>query len=44
MKLICSQLNIVGIDNVELNPGLDSSGRSTALACKFLREELLSLR
>ena len=44
MELICSQLNIVGIDNVELNPGLDSSGRSTALACKFLREELLSLR
>lgn len=44
MRLICQNLNIVGIDNVELNPGLDSSGRSTALACKFLREELLSLR
>lgn len=43
MRLICSSLNIVAIDNVELNPGLDSSGRSTALACKFLREELLSL-
>ena len=44
MLLICKHLNVVGIDNVELNPGLDSSGRSTALACKFLREELLSLR
>ena len=41
---ILAQLNVVGLDNVELNPGLDSSGRSTALACKFLREELLSLR
>ena len=44
MVRICKQLNIVGIDNVELNPGLDPTGRSTALACKFLREELLSLR
>ena len=44
VRLICEKLNVVGLDNVELNPGLDSSGRSTALACKFLREELLSLR
>ena len=44
MRLICQKLNIVGIDNVELNPGLDPTGRSTALACKFLREELLSLK
>lgn len=43
MRLICSKLNVVAIDNVELNPGLDTSGRSTALACKFLREELLAL-
>lgn len=43
MRLICRRLMVVGIDNVELNPGLDPSGRSTALACKFLREELLSL-
>ncbi len=43
MSLICQRLMVVGIDNVELNPGLDPSGRSTALACKFLREELLSL-
>ena len=44
MVRICEKLNVVAIDNVELNPGLDPSGRSTALACKFLREELLSLR
>lgn len=43
MRLICEKLNVVAIDNVELNPGLDPSGRSTALACKFLREELLAL-
>lgn len=43
MRLICEKLNVVGIDNVELNPSLDTSGRSTALACKFLREELLAL-
>ena len=43
MRLICSRLNVVALDNVELNPGLDSTGRSTALACKFLRECLLSL-
>ena len=44
MRAICERLNVVAIDNVELNPGLDATGRSTALACKFLREELLSLR
>ena len=43
IRLICSRLNVVALDNVELNPGLDSTGRSTALACKFLRECLLSL-
>lgn len=43
MRLICSRLNVVAMDNVELNPGLDHSGRSTALACKFLRECLLAL-
>lgn len=41
--LVCSRLNVVALDNVELNPMLDQSGRSTALACKFLREELLAL-
>ena len=43
MRLICSKLNVVAMDNVELNPGLDHTGRSTALACKFLRECLLAL-
>ena len=43
MRLICGKLNVVAMDNVELNPGLDPSGRSTALACKFLRECLLAL-
>ena len=40
---ILSRFNVVALDNVELSPGLDPSGRSTALACKFLREELLAL-
>ena len=40
---ICGQLNVVGIDNVELAPSLDPTGRSTALACTFLRESLLAL-
>ena len=43
MRLICEKLNVVGVDNVELNPGLDATVRSTALACKFLREELICL-
>ena len=43
IRLICSKLNVVAMDNVELNPGLDPTGRSTALACKFLRECLLGL-
>ena len=40
---ICGQLNVVGIDNVELATTLDPTGRSTALACTFLRECLLAL-
>lgn len=43
VRRICSELNVVALDNVELSPGLDATGRSTALACKFLREELLAL-
>ena len=43
MRLICGKLNVVAMDNVELSPGLDPTGRSTALACKFLRECLLAL-
>ena len=36
-------LNIVGCDVVELAPGLDQSGASTAAALKILREMLLKL-
>ena len=43
VRRICKNLNVVAMDNVELSPGLDHSGRSTALACKFLREELLAV-
>ena len=38
-----SKLNIVGIDVNELSPIYDQSGSSTALACKVLRELLLSI-
>jgi len=37
-------LNIVGLDINELSPPYDSSGRSTSLACKILREILLAVR
>lgn len=37
------KLNIVGCDINELSPPYDHSGISTALACKFLRELLLSI-
>ena len=40
---IISRFNVVALDNVELSPPLDHSGRSTALACKFAREEMLAL-
>lgn len=36
-----SKLNIVGFDVNELSPVYDPSGRSTALACKLLREIFL---
>jgi agmatinase len=38
-----SRLNIVGLDMNELSPVYDPSGRSTALACKLLREILLAI-
>lgn len=38
-----SKLNIVGFDIVELSPMYDQSGRSTAIACKILRELLLAI-
>ncbi len=37
------RLNIIGCDIVELCPVYDQSGASTSLACKVLRELLLSL-
>lgn len=40
---VCAASNIVGCDVVELSPPLDASGASTALACKVVRELLLSL-
>ena len=43
LRQICKNLNVVALDNVELSPALDPTGRSTALACKLLREELLAL-
>ncbi len=43
MVRIGGQLNVVGLDNVELSPSLDPTGRSTALACTFLRECLLAI-
>lgn len=43
VKDICSRLNIVGVDVNELAPTLDTTGVSTAVACKVVRELLLSL-
>lgn len=37
------KLNIVGVDINELSPPYDSSGKSTSLACKLLREILLAI-
>jgi len=39
---VFARFHVVAFDNVELAPSLDPSGRSTALACKLLREELLA--
>lgn len=38
-----SKLDIVALDMNELSPVYDQTGRSTALACKILREILLSI-
>ena len=40
---VFARFNAVVFDLVELAPALDASGRSTALACKLLRECLLAL-
>jgi len=44
LRWILGRFNVVAMDNVELSPALDPSGRSTALACKLMREELLAWR
>lgn len=41
---VCGGLEIVGCDVNELSPHYDSSGISTAAACKIVREMLLSLK
>ena len=43
LRDVLTRFRVVALDNVELSPSLDSTGRSTALACKLLREELLSI-
>lgn len=43
MVLVAERCRVVGCDLVELAPALDSSGVSTIVACKLLRELLLSL-
>ena len=42
LRDVLSRFNVVALDNVELSPPIDPTGRSTALACKLLREELLA--
>ncbi|WP_024831808.1 agmatinase [Ruminiclostridium josui] len=39
-----STLNIIGADVVELSPHYDHSGASTAVACKVLREVILTMQ
>ena len=41
---LLQSINVVGFDIVELAPHIDASGVSTAVACKVLREMILSLR
>ena len=43
LRDVLARFHVVALDNVELSPPLDPTGRSTALACKLLREELLAL-
>lgn len=44
VTLVCQSLNVVGCDVNELSPHYDSSGVSTAVACKIVREMLLALK
>ena len=43
LRDVMARFRVVALDNVELSPPLDPTGRSTALACKLLREELLAM-
>jgi len=43
LRDVLARFRVVALDNVELSPPLDPTGRSTALACKLLREEFLAL-
>lgn len=43
MTLVAERCRVVGCDLVELAPALDPSGASTVVACKLLRELLLTL-
>lgn len=40
---VCSNLNIIGCDVNELSPSYDTTGASTAVACKVIREMLLAI-
>lgn len=42
IETVCKS-NVIAADVNELSPMLDSSGASTALACKVVRELLLAL-
>ena len=44
LRDVLARFHVVALDNVELSPPIDPTGRSTALACKLLREELLAMR
>jgi agmatinase len=43
IKTVCEGSRVVGCDLNELSPALDTSGASTAVACKVVRELLLNL-
>ena len=44
IRQVCSHCRVVGCDVNELSPSYDPSGVSTAVACKVVRELLLSIQ
>ena len=44
IRQVCSRCRVVGCDVNELSPSYDPSGVSTAVACKVVRELLLSIQ